>query len=115
MKLIESAHTRLLSKAMDVYTLRHRITSANIANIDTPGYNKLSVSFEEELRKSSEGQLPNQELSQTNPKIVEHDDSPVLEEEMLTMADTQIRVQLVARALRGNFESLRSGITGRTQ
>jgi len=115
MKFIENPHIRLLSKAMDVYTLRQRITSANIANIDTPGYKKLSVSFEEELRNISEQQMPEEELSQINPTIVEQDDSPLLEEEMLTMADTQIRVQLVTRALRGNFESIRSGITGRTQ
>lgn len=115
MKLIENAHIRLLSKAMDVYTLRQKITSANIANLDTPGYKKISVNFEDELRRVTEQQMPSQELSQISPKIVKQDESPLLEEEMLTMADTQIRVQLVSRALRGSYESISSGITGRTQ
>lgn len=111
MKLIEDAHSKLLAKSMDVYAIRQKITAANIANIDTPGYKKLSVSFEEFLRRMSS----DDNLNAVEPEIIESEASPILEDEMMEMADTQIRVQAIAKALRNNFEVLRSGITGRSQ
>lgn len=113
MKLIDNQHIRLLEKTMDAYSLRQKMTAANIANMDTPGYKKVSVSFEEELRNADEASL-NQSPESINPRIVQSDEKPILENELLEMADTQMRVQLVTRALRYNFEQLRAGITGRS-
>lgn len=114
MKLLDNQHTKLLAKAMDVYSLRQKITASNVSNIDTPGYRKLSVSFEEELKKVSESSLSDDAISSVQPEIVETDQKPVLEDELLEMADTQVRVQMVTRALRQNYELMRTGITGRT-
>ncbi len=111
MKFIDSNHSQLLAKAMDTYTLRQRVTAANIANADTPGYNKTSVKFEDELQRA---QLKGgaREMMQTNPVIVESDQKVVIEDELLEMSDTQIRVNVVTRSLRHHFELLRNGITG---
>lgn len=113
MKLIDNNHTRLLAKSMDAYALRQRMTSMNVANIDTPGYKRVQVSFEDELQKAELRGTSDQDLSKVNPKIIETDESPLLEDEMMDLADTQIRVQLVTRALRHNFQMLRTSITGR--
>ena len=110
MSLIENQHTKLLAKAMDVYAMRQKITAANISNIDTPGYNKLSVKFEEYLRRLNEGE----DLSGVAPEVVQTGEAPVLEDELLEMADTQIRVQMTVRALRTEYEILRAGITSRS-
>jgi Flagellar basal body protein len=107
MSLIENSHTKLLARAMDVYAMRQKITSANVANIDTPGYKKLSVKFEEFLRRLQDGE----DLSNVAPEVVQTDQAPILEDEMLEMADTQIRVQMTVRALRTEYEILRSSIT----
>ncbi|SMO59473.1 flagellar basal body rod protein FlgB [Fodinibius sediminis] len=115
MKLIDNQHTRLLAKAMDVYSLRQKMTASNIANIDTPGYNRASVSFEEELQRVEELSIDSRELSSVNPTVTEHDEKPILEDELLEMSDTQMRVQLVTRALRHNYEIMRTGITGRNR
>ena len=114
MKLIENQHINLLAKAMDTYALRQEMTASNVANIDTPGYKRVSVSFEEELRQADEGLVGSRELSDVNPTVVQTDDEPILEDELLEMADTQVRVQLVTRALRHNFDQLRASITGRS-
>lgn len=115
MKLIDNAHTQVLAKMMDVYSLRNKITSANIANIDTPGYRKSSVNFEEILARYLEsGRIDKDTIGNLQPTVETHDEKPVLENELLEMADTQMRVQLTARALRHNFEQLRMGIVGRT-
>ncbi len=39
----------LLSKLVDVTTMRHKVLSQNVANVNTPGYQKLSLSFDETL------------------------------------------------------------------
>jgi len=109
MKLIDNNYTHLLAKAMDVYSLRQRVTASNIANIDTPGYNKHEVQFEKQLRKAQQAQG---DMKDVNPSIVETNKDVVLEDEMLGMADTQMRVRLVAQSLRQHFDLLQTGITG---
>jgi len=108
MNFIDSNHSKMLSQAMDAYSLRQKITASNIANVDTPGYNKHEVTFEEMLQQA-EG---SSELAKTGATIEITDDKVVLEDEMIEMADTQMRVQLVARSLRHHFDMLRRGITG---
>lgn len=111
MKLIDSNLSQLMERAMDTYTLRHRVTSANIANIDTPGYKKHEVEFEEELQRvqNSEGSAAMKEVT---PSITENGENVVLEDELIELADTQIRVNLVTRSLRHHFQMLKTGITG---
>ena len=111
MKFIDSPHSQLLSRAMDTYTLRQRVTAANIANADTPGYSKRSVSFEDELQRVQESGGVNK-MKNVTPKIIESGEEVVLEDELLEMSDTQIRVHLVTRSIRHNFDMLRNGITG---
>jgi flagellar basal-body rod protein FlgB len=43
----------VLQAALDGYTARHRAIVNNIANVDTPGYQRIEVSFEDSLRKAS--------------------------------------------------------------
>lgn len=111
MKFIDSNHSQLLAKAMDTYTLRQRVTAANIANADTPGYNQTSVKFEDELQRAQiKGGIG--EMKEVNPTIVQSDQKVVIEDELIEMSDTQMRVNLVSRSLRHHFELLRNGITG---
>lgn len=111
MKFIDSSHSQLLAKAMDAYTLRQQVTSGNIANADTPGYNRHEVQFEKQLQQVRELQA-GEKMAKVTPSIVETDKPVVLEDELVEMADTQIRVQLVSRSLRHHFDMLRTGITG---
>ena len=39
----------LLSKLVDITAMRHRVLAQNVANVNTPGYQNLSVSFDETL------------------------------------------------------------------
>jgi len=45
-------YVNVLDKAADASALRNRIIGNNIANIDTPGYKRQDVSFENELRQA---------------------------------------------------------------
>ena len=105
---------RLLSNAMATYARRMDAISGNIANLDTPGYRKISVSFEDRLQEVLHGAQGTQAAAGIRPTLEMSDAAPVLEDELMDMADTQMRTQLSARALHEHFGMLRMGITGRT-
>lgn len=104
----------LLSRAMQAYTWRAQALTSNVANLDTPGYQRLSVRFEEALQEARHSIAGPEHLSEVAPKMQVEETPPVLEDELMELADTQMRTQLATRALREHFESMRIGITGRS-
>src|SRR4029079_13125873 len=42
----------LLSQTLDAAALRHRVIAQNVANVNTPGYRRLEVSFEADLARA---------------------------------------------------------------
>lgn len=49
--------TKTLEKALDASWLRNEAISQNIANVDTPGYKKKTVSFEEHLNQYTDNSV----------------------------------------------------------
>src|SRR5688572_15931237 len=49
---------QLVYKSLDASTLRARVTAQNLANVDTPGYKRKEVSFEDQLQDALKKQLP---------------------------------------------------------
>ncbi|MCW2277948.1 flagellar basal body rod protein FlgB [Heliophilum fasciatum] len=43
---------RMLEQGLDAAALRHRVISNNLANVDTPGYKRQEVAFEDELAQA---------------------------------------------------------------
>ncbi|HQU30138.1 MAG: flagellar basal body rod protein FlgB [Planctomycetia bacterium] len=41
----------LLEKMLDVSAIKHKVIANNIANVNTPGYKKMEVSFSDQLEK----------------------------------------------------------------
>jgi flagellar basal-body rod protein FlgB len=115
LKLIDTSHSKLMGKALDAYNMRQKAIASNVSNIDTPGYKRLEVSFEEQLAKADKLKFSENTKENVRPKMQEMEEGPQLEDEMFTLADTQIRVQLVTRALRHNFGLLKASIIGRNQ
>lgn len=100
---------------MSAYAQRRRSVSSNIANVDTPGYDKVSVSFEEELQQARRHSGSLREASEVEASTEVGDDPPVLEEELMKLTDTQMRTRLATRALSEHFDLMRMGITGDTR
>lgn len=103
----------LLARAMDAYQLRMKTLASNIANLDTPGHERISVSFEDRLRERRHSVASPERLRPVEARVEIEDEAPVLEEELLELADTQMRNQFAVRALREHFALMRMGITGR--
>lgn len=114
MNIVDSSHTQLLSKTMNAYSLRQKVTATNIANADTPGYKRHEVRFEEALLEAQETNGMNG-MKETDPSIVQTDQNVILEDELIEQTDTQLRFQLVAKALRHHYSMVRGGITGSTR
>lgn len=103
----------VLRHAMEAYAMRTETLANNIANLDTPDFQRESVSFEAELRRRRQGDAALRAPEQARPVVVREEGPAFLEDEMMSLADTQMRTQLTSRALRDYFELLRTGIIGR--
>ncbi len=111
---MEPSKLQLLRHAMQAYTWRLKALAANIANLDTPGYRRVGVSFEEALQQARH-QIPGlRQPEEVEPRMRMENTPPVLEDELMELADTQMRTQLTTRALREHFDLMRTAITGRT-
>ncbi|MGM0587476.1 MAG: flagellar basal body rod protein FlgB [Bacteroidota bacterium] len=109
MKLIDTQHSRLLEKAMDAYAMRQKSIASNVSNIDTPGYKRLEVSFEDKLKEAQEMGLSNN-MDKVEAEVRETDAKPILEDELMEMADNQLRFRTVSKSVRHSFGLLRQAI-----
>lgn len=110
---MDTAKLSLLRNAMTAYAKRRRTLSSNLANVDTPGYDRASVSFEKKLQAARDSPEIDAEEADVEADVEIEEQSPVLEQELMALSDTQMRTQLATRALSDHFELLRTGITGR--
>lgn len=55
--ILDKTSIPVTSKGLDAYSHRGRAISNNIANVTTPGYQRIEVSFEDELRTALEKEL----------------------------------------------------------
>lgn len=109
---METSKLKLLTNAMQAYAWRAKAVTSNLANLETPDYRRMSVKFEEALQEARHTIEGPDGLSDIEPRMDIEETPPVLEDELMEMADTQMRTQLASRALREHFDLLRTGITG---
>ena len=95
---------------MQAYTSRLTSVSSNVANLDTPGYQRRTVGFEEALQRARRTGGP---ADAVTARMGQEARPPQLEDELMELADTQMRTQLATRALHDQFALIRTGITGR--
>ena len=111
--MITTERIQLLDNALLAYNWRLKALSSNISNLDTPGYQKLSVTFEETLQQNRTAIPGLRGLTDVTPSIRVEETEPSLETELMNLSDTQMRVQFSTKALHDHFEMIKSGITGR--
>lgn len=130
--LFDSTPDRLLGKMLDKAALFQRVISSNVANIGTPGYERLGVSFDESLRKAMRAartkmistdprHLPAPDLlDKVKPEAVKVADgywnginNVNIDQEMTDLARNQLDFDMAARLLNQRFTGLRTAIRGR--
>ena len=99
--------------ALTGLAMRQRVTADNIANIETPGFLAGRVSFENSLRTAVENGSP-AATSISNDRSLEptrlNGNNVNLDHETLTHLDTNMRYQLMLRAVDTKISLLRTAI-----
>lgn len=119
---------------MDGSVQRQKAISANIANVDTPGYKSIEVSFAEHLKNAIKHPGQAIQLRTSNRRHIQLPRSPGMTQITVTNSDTQLRndgnnvdidreiarlnsneiyYDAVSRCLNDEFQLLRSVIQGR--
>jgi flagellar basal-body rod protein FlgB len=111
----------LLSSLLDTAALRHRVIAQNVANVNTPGYRRQEVQFEDALAQAlKSGSDPGAHSVQ--PRIVEGkgdvgraDGNTVdIDAEMGRLSKNNILYRFFGQVLNGNIATMRSAITGKS-
>jgi flagellar basal-body rod protein FlgB len=105
-----TVHTALNGLAM-----RQRVTADNIANVETPGFLAGRVSFEDSLKRAVDDGSPSG-ASLSNDRSLEptrvNGNNVNLDHETLSHIDTNMRYQLMLRAVDSKISLLRTAIGG---
>lgn len=113
-----------LERALDASWLRNDVISQNIANVDTPGYKRKAVQFEEFLNdemKTGRIAQGTSKASSSGIQIVEDpqdtsyrsDGNNVdIENEMALLAANSLRYNTMIQRMNGDFQKLRNVIRG---
>ncbi|ACV58153.1 flagellar basal body rod protein FlgB [Alicyclobacillus acidocaldarius] len=128
----------LLQNALDASTLRQAVYANNIANAETPGYKRQDVAFETLLQNALSGQAsgalgeaqipiggdaPSYDLNAlpdvtpvvyTDPSttVNSNGNNVDITEEMVLLAENQVRYDTLVQVISGRLYSLRTAITG---
>ncbi|MGI6778750.1 MAG: flagellar basal body rod protein FlgB [Acetivibrionales bacterium] len=124
--------TKILEKALDASWLRNETVSQNIANVDTPGYKRKTVTFEEHLAQEISTQLTGRRTDRRHIPIGKKsiEDVPInvtqdnkslsmrldgnnvdIENEMASMAKNSIKYNFLIQTISGGFNRIKSAIS----
>jgi len=104
----------LLEKFLDVSSERHKLVTANMANIDTPGYRTKDLDFRSELHRAvSDGNANFLPVARSVPGLLERPDgnNVSLDREGLLLAEVQMQFGLGVQLLHHEFQNLLSAIS----
>lgn len=110
--MLDSVTALALSSALDGLAERQRTIANNIANVNTPGYRAVRVSFEDALATSvanRDGRVRARSAASLEPTKL-NGNNVNLDTETLSNIDTVLRYQFAAQAANGQFASLRTAM-----
>jgi flagellar basal-body rod protein FlgB len=116
--------TSTLESFLRLTTSREQAISANMANVDTPGYHTRDINFNGELKRAMNGFLSQTEdgietvhmnpVVQEVPGLLERPDgnNVSLDREGLLMSETQLQYQIGIQLIKRQFHQILSAING---
>ena len=130
--IVSSSQLSVMEAALGASALRHKVISDNIANVNTPGFKKSEVSFEDQLDEVLNGDGKKVAIVRTHEKHLpppERQMGPVIKQitntslrvdgnnvdidgEMAGMAKNTLYYNAMAQQISKYFTSLRSVIMG---
>ena len=121
------SYINVLDKAADAAWLRHEAISNNIANVDTPGYKRQDVTFENELIRNlnkveydtMDARVYNMKLSRIEPRVYTDasaysyrlDGNNVdIDTENVYMAENQVTYNGLMQCIKSEFANLKAAM-----
>lgn len=115
--LIDKAltNTEFLQKGLEASIYKSEVINSNIANADTPGYKRKTVSFDDEFQKAIDDyrETGDINLSNVNPTTYEEDytyrldgNGVVMETEMIELYENATRYDVMVESLNFNFNGI---------
>ena len=112
----------LLEKMLDVSSIKHKVIANNIANVNTPGYKKMEVSFADQLEKALNESSMNK-FDTLQPKIViskedtsetaRNDGNNVdMDKEVSSLVKNTLTYSIYTQLLAKKYEGIKSAIEG---
>jgi flagellar basal-body rod protein FlgB len=114
----------VFEKVLDGTVSRHRVLADNIANVETPGYTRKEVSFEDQLNNvmtRSENMSDDKisDIRNITPSVNSDDNAPRLENgnnvniehEVVELAKNSMQFETAAQLLTMEFRGIRSAIS----
>jgi flagellar basal-body rod protein FlgB len=107
----------VLSQILSASSLRHKVIAQNVANVNTPGYRRLAVTFEDDLSKAmgqpgGVGHVKPQVVIADGPERVDGNTVDI-DREMNELSKNALLYQAATQILASRLSSLRAAIAGR--
>lgn len=103
----------LVQSFLGLVSARHQLITANMANIDTPGYRTQDIDFSAELHRAADDRgAAMAPVSHSVPGLLQRPDGNDvnLDRESLLLAETQMQYQIGVQVVRSEFHRLLSAI-----
>lgn len=114
MSLIDTPYVPFLENYLDLASFRETLVSANLANVDTPGYQTVDVSFQSELAWASTDDFskPLRPIVRPVYGLIERPDgnNVSLDRESMLLAQTQLEYKAAIELIRAEFRRLLGAI-----
>lgn len=132
MNLFSSPVLMALSKQLDSSALTQRVIANNVANVNTPGFKKSYVSFQDQLRRALDAKAPDMatasprhfggraDIAGVSPRVVQERDTAMrygqnnvdIDQEMVNLAANEIIYDFSANRMSGKLGTLGYVIRG---
>lgn len=105
-----------IARYLDLASAEAKLTAANMANVDTPGYRALGMDFEAEMREATrdvnDGRAPGKiRITDVEGLIARPDGNNVsIDRESLNMAEAQLKFRMGIALLRQEYQRVMDAI-----
>lgn len=105
-----------IARYLDLATAEAKLTAANMANVDTPGYRTVGMDFEAEMRGAMEdveqGRPPRRiRITEVDGLVTRPDGNDVsVDRESLNLAEAQLRFRTGVALLRQEYQRVMDAI-----
>jgi flagellar basal-body rod protein FlgB len=113
---IETRLSDQIARYLDLSAAEAKLTAANMANIDTPGYRAVGMDFEAEMRQAMEGVDEGRPARQVRVRLVDgliarpDGNNVSMDRESLDLAEAQLKFKTGVALLRQEYQRVMDAI-----